>query len=672
MGHLINPVSTRLGFSTFWISSWSLVNLNMYSYFALLDNIIVELVSYFFYYSSSVDFLSKFGFFFSHFRLLRRGLNCFNIKVFFIPNTATAFSKTFVELENQERLNFAYLLGFKFFKLSSFVNEWIDRRLGQIKERRSLFRLRSPRFFQGETVLNLKERLLFHKSILSWGSKKRKNRVNWIGAMRAVCGNTVKFSVKRLQKGLPFSLFCEAKQKRQKKIAALSRSLNTRVGLPISLKGTLVGFCQQPIRASTKFLKFSHLRKTLGIKKQPKILLLSKLKLFKQRFLALVAFSRLRRTGLALSFFNYLSGLYSSFISESLCFLPSSYKPVKNPFRVSINFSSVNSFKLLNPQFIARFIAKRLSYGIPLRRVLQPIVTDLNKSIKKSSQLLSGFRIKCSGRFSRAQMASVTVERAGSLSISSMRNLVSMGYSTAFLRYGACGIKVWISSNDWNSCSSTIANNKLSVLKILNAVVLSFTKQGKRLFKPYFYNYLVSFFLVNLFLVDESTTSSVGGYAVEADSALSTNLSMNTNKQGALLSDEEFGLSDITLFSFLKFYHSFRRKRREQAILRFRQQGLARRQQRKRVYRNDSSLFQGKNKITVTKNHYREGFQKGFKSNKNIRFILNKNLKNTTINIQSNKKYSQSFFNVSGSKRKGFTNTKTPFFTTFPTTHLRE
>src|SRR3546814_5581224 len=36
-------------FRSFWISSWSIVNVkSSYSYFALLDNVVVELISYFF------------------------------------------------------------------------------------------------------------------------------------------------------------------------------------------------------------------------------------------------------------------------------------------------------------------------------------------------------------------------------------------------------------------------------------------------------------------------------------------------------------------------------------------------------------------------------------------------------------------------------------------------
>lgn len=667
MGHLINPVSTRLGFSTFWISSWSLVNLNMYSYFALLDNIIVELVSYFFYYSSSVDFLSKFGFFFSHFRLLRRGVDCFNIKMFFIPNTATTFSKTFVELENQERLGFAYLLGLRFLKLSSFVDSWIDRRLGQIRERRSLFRLRSPRFFQGESVLRLKERFLFRKSMISWSPKKRRTQIRWFRTLEKIC--KAGFCAKRIKKKLFF--FNTFRHYKKRSVAALSRLLavygDLKVGVNTAnsdIKNLLIKkfliVCRQKIKSAPRFLKFFYLSQSVNVKKQSKVLLLSKLKLFKQRFLALVVFSRLRRTTLALSFFNYLSTLYSSFISESLRFLPLSYKPVKNLFKVSINFSLINSFKLLNPQFIARFIAKRLSYGIPLRRVLQPIVTDLTKSIEKSSQLLSGFRIKCSGRFSRAQMASVTIERAGSLSLSSIKNLVSMGYSTAFLRYGACGIKVWVSSNEWSACSSNVASNKLTALKILNAVVLGFTKQGRRLLKPYFYNYLVSFFLVNLFLLDgESATTD----DFLETSVLSVN-NLKTNDQFSLMYDEGLGLSDVTMFNFLKFYQSFRRRQKEQVILRFKQRLLERRQQ----------WDSGKNRsfFKKRKNTMKRGWElsRDFNSNKKGRSGLNKGVQGSNTNRQDKTKHYRNFFGAGGLKEKSHYFNNKPLFTAPPTTHL--
>src|SRR3546814_11880682 len=87
----------------------------------LLDNVVVELISYFFYHSAVVNNLAKFGFFFSHFRLVRRHLGSFCVKLFFVPNSSTVLPKTFVELGDRERFKFASLLGFKFPRLSRWV-----------------------------------------------------------------------------------------------------------------------------------------------------------------------------------------------------------------------------------------------------------------------------------------------------------------------------------------------------------------------------------------------------------------------------------------------------------------------------------------------------------------------------------------------------------------------
>jgi len=541
MGHLINPISTRLGFSTFWISSWTTTQLGTYSYYILLDSILVELISYFFYYSSTVDFLSKFGFFFSHFRLIRRSLHNFCIKVFFIPNTATILSKTFVELENSERLNFAFLLGFKFLRLSKFVRTWLKSRVSHIIERQLLFRLRTPRFVRGDLTLRLKERFLFFKKMFLWTPKKKIKAVRWGLFYKNVLNKLQQRLLfkKKFNKNFPVvSQFATLISKSGETRRFLCKILNTTKRLIFGNKYFTHLFVPKDLSGFGKILTKIHHTFPLRISKKPKALVISKLKIFKQRFLASVAFSRLRRTSLALSLFNYLSLLYSGFVTESLNLLPLSKKFFKNTVKASVTFSLLSKFKLLNPQFLARFIAKRLTYGMPLRRVLKPIVIDLTRSVENPSQMLCGFRIKCAGRFNRAQMASVSVERMGNLSLSSMQSLVSLGYSTAFLRYGACGIKVWVAAQKWSSNSSIVSNTKFEVLKILNSIIIRVFKQGKGITKSYFYNYLISFFLINGFVLEESA------------------------KRLVLQKVQEFSLCNIMVFSILKLYHVFLNKRR--------------------------------------------------------------------------------------------------------------
>lgn len=72
MGHLINPISTRLGFNSFWLSSWSKFSPVNYSYNLMLDTVLRNLIFWLFSDSIASAQLSVVGFFFSHFKVIRR------------------------------------------------------------------------------------------------------------------------------------------------------------------------------------------------------------------------------------------------------------------------------------------------------------------------------------------------------------------------------------------------------------------------------------------------------------------------------------------------------------------------------------------------------------------------------------------------------------------------
>jgi len=73
---------------------------------------------------------------------------------------------------------------------------------------------------------------------------------------------------------------------------------------------------------------------------------------------------------------------------------------------VSTGIKFLDSFNIINPQFVARFIARRVSYGFQLQRVLKPLIRDLSLAMSKRKNKIVGFRIACSGRFDRKQIAS--------------------------------------------------------------------------------------------------------------------------------------------------------------------------------------------------------------------------------------------------------------------------
>lgn len=104
--------------------------------------------------------------------------------------------------------------------------------------------------------------------------------------------------------------------------------------------------------------------------------------------------------GLNNFFLQVLSALFNQFFYKIK--LPSDSKIKK----ISLGIKFLDSFNIINPQFIARFVARRISYGFQLQRVLKPLVRDLTLAMSKRKNKIVGFRIACSGRFDRKQIAS--------------------------------------------------------------------------------------------------------------------------------------------------------------------------------------------------------------------------------------------------------------------------
>lgn len=113
--------------------------------------------------------------------------------------------------------------------------------------------------------------------------------------------------------------------------------------------------------------------------------------------------ARLRKvkTAKALEFFNsYYSYILSNILSQFIF----KVKGFKN-YNITVGLRFLNNFNVLNPQFLARFIARRVSYGFQLTRVIRPVMKDLTRMMASRKHKIIGFRIACSGRFDRKQIA---------------------------------------------------------------------------------------------------------------------------------------------------------------------------------------------------------------------------------------------------------------------------
>jgi len=99
-------------------------------------------------------------------------------------------------------------------------------------------------------------------------------------------------------------------------------------------------------------------------------------------------------------------------------------------------------FLNLTAEGVSNYISVKLQNKHSLNWVLRPILRDL--SIKIDQKNILGYKILCSGRFTRKQIATRMWMKNGLLKLNTLSNLVKYSSVNVRLKYGICGIKVWI------------------------------------------------------------------------------------------------------------------------------------------------------------------------------------------------------------------------------------
>jgi len=431
----------------------------------MLDNLVIETISSFFYSSFIMEQLSRYGFFCSHFRFLRRGVTSFRLKLFFVPNSASFLPSAFVETEELSVQSFFKVVALKTMQLSKALSCWYTLFYRRLLGPQGVLQKNPLRSVsQKKKNMSLASMLRFKEISLVKGGSPEALDVSVVPAVARAplvkVTSKIKMSRRLGPRKRSGTLGCSNQQvlyylRKKFLVGLLSTELLVSSAARPSYKTVAVhgNFCARA-----------------GWVSLARGLVVRNLALLRARFRAHMIFTRLRRLTAVNKFVCFLSELFSSFLTEALRPL------VGDSFRVFASIFLLNHFKVLNPQFVARFLAKRLSYGMQLRKVLRPIVRDLSKLIVSSRGTLSGFKIKCSGRFNRTQMASMTVERFGSLSLSDVSRTVSFGYATAFLRYGACGIKIWLLSRYKPDLFLTNRLAGFDLSRLLNMVLVRLKK----------------------------------------------------------------------------------------------------------------------------------------------------------------------------------------------------
>ena len=106
-----------------------------------------------------------------------------------------------------------------------------------------------------------------------------------------------------------------------------------------------------------------------------------------------------------------------------------------------INLSKNN----VNANIIGEFFFIRLKQYYTIWEVLRNINFFFKSLIR--GRIVNGYKISCSGRFSRKQRTTYSWKVFGSLAPSSMKSNLDYSHRTIALKFSACTIKVWIRLN---------------------------------------------------------------------------------------------------------------------------------------------------------------------------------------------------------------------------------
>ncbi len=122
------------------------------------------------------------------------------------------------------------------------------------------------------------------------------------------------------------------------------------------------------------------------------------------------------------------------------------------------NFFSLDFFSVTS-NVLGTYISLKLKQNFSLDWVLRPIIKDLN--IRLKNQVILGYKIVCSGRFTRKQIATYTWMKQGALGFNKFSNHIKYSESSIKLKYGLCGVKIWL---NFGANNLKIANRTLLLL----------------------------------------------------------------------------------------------------------------------------------------------------------------------------------------------------------------
>jgi hypothetical protein len=163
-------------------------------------------------------------------------------------------------------------------------------------------------------------------------------------------------------------------------------------------------------------------------------------KIFYAGFFHWLLLKKFMYRGLDLYFSNAKSFEIYFFIWQDILRCQHLYKKYSRKRAVLYQIFNREFSFFLTPSFLGKYIIRKLKQRHKLRDVLKPVLRALGRNPG-----IIGFKICCSGRFTRAERATFIWERSGCLGTADRRAFLDYDLAPGTLRFGAVCIKIWIS-----------------------------------------------------------------------------------------------------------------------------------------------------------------------------------------------------------------------------------